>query len=66
MTTRQRQNNPIVVYPFLEWCRMRGFSISTGRRLIESGRVKATRLSERRIGIRSDDDLEYLNSCQSR
>ena len=61
---RKQQHNPLVVYSFLDWCAMRGFSVSTGRRLINSGRVKITRLSERRIGIRSDHDLEYLNSCQ--
>jgi hypothetical protein len=32
-------------------------------RLIASGRVKATKMSERRIGIRSDHDQEYLDSC---
>jgi hypothetical protein len=32
-------------------------------RLIASGRVKATYLSERRIGIRSDHDREYLDAC---
>jgi hypothetical protein len=63
MTIRQRQHNPLVVYPFLEWCQMRGFSISTGRRLIEAGKVKVTRLSARRMGIRSDHDREYLDSC---
>jgi hypothetical protein len=53
----------IVVYPFGEWCLMRGISIASGRRLIAADRVKVTQLSERRIGIRSDHDLEYLNSC---
>ena len=66
MTIRERerrQHNHPVVYPFLDWCKMRGFSIATGRRLITAGRVKVTQLSARRIGIRSDHDREYLNSC---
>jgi hypothetical protein len=54
---------PLVVYPFVQWCKIRGFSRSTGQRLIAAGRVKVTRLSERRIGIRSDHDQEYLDSC---
>jgi hypothetical protein len=41
---------------------LRGFSTATGRRLVAAGRVKVTRLSERRIGIRSDHDQEYLDS----
>jgi len=54
---------PLLVYPFLDWCVMRGLSVATGRRLIAAGRVKVTQLSERRIGIRSDHDREYLDSC---
>jgi predicted site-specific integrase-resolvase len=60
---RQRQRDAILVYPFLDWCKMRGISVATGRRLIAAGRVKATQLSERRIGVRSDHDQEYLDSC---
>jgi predicted site-specific integrase-resolvase len=60
---RQRQHNPLVVYPFLDWCKMRGISVATGRRVIAAGRVKVTQLSERRMGIRSDHDQEYLDSC---
>ena len=53
----------VVVYPFVDWCRMRGLSVATGRRLVETKRVKLTRLSARRIGVRSDHDKEYLDSC---
>ena len=63
---RQRQasfQSPIVVYPFREWCKMRGVSVATGRRLAAAGKVKITHLSERIIGIRSDHDQEYLDSC---
>jgi len=65
---RQRQashqgNHPIVVYPFREWCAMRGISVATGRRLAAAGKVKVTHLSERIIGVRSDHDQEYLDSC---
>jgi hypothetical protein len=51
------------VIPFLEWCRLRGISESTGRRLIRAGKVKITDLSARRIGVREDHDREYLESC---
>jgi len=60
---RETQSHTIIVYPFLEWCRMRGLSVPTGRRLAAAGKVKITQLSERRIGVRSDHDQEYLDSC---
>jgi hypothetical protein len=61
---RQRaQSTGIVVYPLREWCVLRGISVATARRLIADGRVKVTEMSERCIGIRSDHDLEYLDSC---
>jgi predicted site-specific integrase-resolvase len=59
----KRDHSPIVVFRFDEWCRMRGISIATGRRLVSEGKVKITRLSERRIGIRSDHDREFLDRC---
>jgi hypothetical protein len=58
-----RNHSPIIVYPFNEWVKLRGISVATGRRIIADGRVKVTRLSARRIGIRSDHDQEYLDSC---
>jgi hypothetical protein len=58
-----RQRQPIVVYPFRDWCKMRGISVATGRRLAAAGRVRLTQLSTRRIGVRSDHDQEYLDSC---
>jgi hypothetical protein len=60
---KPQAHTPIIVYPFLDWCKMRGISVPTGRRLIAAGRVKVTQLSDRRMGIRSDHDLEYLNNC---
>jgi hypothetical protein len=56
-------NQIIVVTPFLDWCALRGFSESTGRRLIKAGKVRITHPSARRIGVRSDDDEAYLASC---
>jgi predicted site-specific integrase-resolvase len=61
--SKTHQDRPIVVYPFTEWCQIRGISPATGRRLIADGKVRVTQLSERRIGIRSDHDREYLDSC---
>jgi hypothetical protein len=60
---RRARSGALIVYPFEEWCVLRGFSIPTGRRLVAAGKVKVTRLSDRRIGIRSDHDREYLDSC---
>jgi hypothetical protein len=52
-----------VVIPFEQWCQLVGCSIQTGRRLAQAGKVKITQLSGRRIGVRSDHHLEYLNAC---
>jgi hypothetical protein len=60
---RQSSHQPIVVTPFREWCKSRGMSVATGRRLAAAGKVKITHLSERIIGVRSDHDQEYLDSC---
>ena len=60
---QRAQSSALVVYTFKEWCALRGFSEATGRRLIASKQVKVTHLSERRIGIRTDHDQEYLDSC---
>jgi hypothetical protein len=54
--------NVVRVIPFLQWCVLRGVSVPTGRRLIARGELRATRLSKRRLGIRTDHDLEYLNA----
>ena len=67
MTRRERtatqQRGPITVYTLDEWCRMRKLSRATARRLNAEGKLKFTQLSERRIGIRSDHDQEYLDAC---
>jgi hypothetical protein len=51
------------VIPWLQWCELRGFSLSTGERLARAGKVKVTYLSPRRKGVREDHDREYLDSC---
>ena len=60
---QRAQSTGVVVYPFKEWCLIRGISEPTGRRLIRAGKVRVTRLSKRRVGIRSDHDAEYLDAC---
>jgi hypothetical protein len=53
----------VVVYSLREWAEMRSLSLPTARRLAAAGRVKLTYLSTRRVGVRSDHDQEYLDSC---
>jgi hypothetical protein len=53
----------VIVYSLREWAEMRNISLATARRLVAAGRVKLTYLSTRRVGVRSDHDLEYLDSC---
>jgi predicted DNA-binding transcriptional regulator AlpA len=50
------------VITFAAWCEACGFSPATGRRLIAAGDGPViTRLSDRRIGIRGRDHVEWLN-----
>jgi excisionase family DNA binding protein len=56
------QREPITVYTLREWCKLRKVSRETARKLNKAGRIKFTRLGERRLGVRSDHDQEYLDS----
>jgi hypothetical protein len=51
------------VIPWLQWVELRGLSLSTAERLERAGKIKTTRLSPRRKGVREDHDREYLDSC---
>jgi hypothetical protein len=53
----------IRVIPWKQWLVLRDLSEATGRRLAKAGRIKVTSLSARRIGVRTDHDREYLDSC---
>jgi hypothetical protein len=50
-------------YKFKEWCKLKGISQSTGRRLLASGLgPKVTQLSPNRFSIREDHDREWEES----
>jgi hypothetical protein len=51
-----------VTIPFKDWCRIRGFSYSTGRRLLAAGRVQVRHLSKRLLGVTSEADAAFLAS----
>jgi hypothetical protein len=51
------------VKPLAAWCRDKGFSLSTGRRLVKAGKVKLTYLSPRRVGVSEADDAAYMEAC---
>jgi predicted site-specific integrase-resolvase len=51
------------VIPWLDWVKRRGLSLSTAERLERAGKIKVTRMSARRKGVREDHDREYLDSC---
>lgn len=54
------------VIPFLAWCERVGISPATGRRLIRRGQgPRITRLSDRRVGIRERDHLDWLDQRSS-
>jgi hypothetical protein len=45
-------NNDFCVLTFAQWCNVNGFSLATGRRIINAGNGPLlTQLSERRIGV---------------
>jgi predicted site-specific integrase-resolvase len=64
---RQRQHEPSHrsqrILSFKAWCELNSISEATGRRLIKAGKVRVTRLSERRIGIGEDDNAAYQGAC---
>jgi len=47
------------ILSFKDWCILNSISESTGRRLIRAGKVRVTRLSERRIGVSELDNANY-------
>jgi hypothetical protein len=53
------------VLPFSQWCRLKGFSVNTGKRLVREGRVKVIRLSQKRIGVSESADRQFMQACES-
>jgi hypothetical protein len=53
------------VMPFPEWCRYKGFSIQTGKRLRAAGKVRVVYLSATRIGVTESADREFMAACES-
>jgi hypothetical protein len=47
------------ILTFKQWCVLNSISEATGRRLIRAGKVRVTRLSERRIGISESANADY-------
>ena len=53
------------VLPFPEWCRLKGISLTSGKRLVRAGKVRVTHLSANRIGISESADRDYMKACES-
>jgi predicted site-specific integrase-resolvase len=53
------------VRPVPVWCTTDGISPSTARRLIATGKITVTRLSDRRIAIRGRDRRRWLDAGAS-
>ena len=67
---RQAEPKPSVpgferVLPFPDWCKLKGFSIQTGKRLRAAGKVRVVHLTATRIGVTASADAEYMKSCES-
>jgi hypothetical protein len=61
--SKKPPSQPIRVFTFPKWCEKNNFSTRTGHRLIAAGKgPRVTQLSDNRIGIREDHDLEWLES----
>jgi hypothetical protein len=43
---------------------MRGIGYSSARAMVKAGKIKAVRLSSRRLGIRSDEDARFLAQAE--
>jgi hypothetical protein len=54
------------VMSFPTWCVLAGVSLTTGKRLVASGRgPKLTHMSERCIGVRVSHHHEWLDACSN-
>jgi predicted site-specific integrase-resolvase len=51
------------VVPWEQWCKSKGISKLTGIRLRQQGKIKVVKLSERRLGVREDDDREFMKNA---
>jgi len=59
-TTTTLDPAALKVLTFREWCKLNSFSIATGKRLMRARKgPKVVRLSERRIGIRMIDHVQW-------
>jgi hypothetical protein len=47
------------ILTFKQWCALNSISEATGKRIIRAGKVRITRLSERRIGIGELDNADF-------
>jgi hypothetical protein len=52
------------VIRFKVWCALVGISEAVGRRLVDKGKVRVTRLSERCIGVTEAEHQRYLAACE--
>ena len=53
------------ILTFKQWCALNSISEATGRRIVRAGKVRITRLSERRIGIGELDNADFQARCAS-
>jgi hypothetical protein len=52
------------VLPFPDWCRLKGFSVNTGKRLRKAGKIRVVRLSSTRVGVSESADREFMKACE--
>ena len=52
------------VMPFADWCRTKGFSVNTGKRLRKAGKIRVVQLSPGRVGVTESADAEFMRSCE--
>ena len=51
------------IIPFKEWCLKNGISLTTGYRLLNSGKLKAHKLGKLTF-IKSEDDKAFMDSLE--
>jgi hypothetical protein len=52
----------VVTHPLREWCMMNGTTVQSARRQNRAGKLKFTKISANRYGVRSDHGREYLDA----
>jgi hypothetical protein len=53
------------VMAFPAWCKAKGISLDTGKRLRKAGKIRVIKLSANRVGVTESADREYMQGLET-